>query len=68
MWQKASSKWIEKTSQLNEDFINNYNEECDEGYFLDIDVQFPKKLYEIHSHLPFLPERKKLKKSRKACY
>ena len=27
-------EWIEETSEFNEDFIKNYNEESDEGYFL----------------------------------
>ena len=27
-------EWIEDTSKFNEDFIKNYNEESDEGYFL----------------------------------
>ena len=31
-------EWIEDTSQFNEDFIKSYNEECDEGYFLKVDV------------------------------
>ena len=35
-------EWIEHTSQFNEDFIKNYNEESDEGYFLEVDVQYPK--------------------------
>ena len=29
-----SFEWIEDTSQFNEDFLNNYNEESDERYFL----------------------------------
>ena len=29
---------IQDTSQFNEDFIKNYNEESDEGYFLEVDV------------------------------
>ena len=28
---------IKDTSQFNEDFKKNYNEECDEGYFLEVD-------------------------------
>ena len=28
-----SFEWIKDTSQFNEDFIKNYNEESDEGYF-----------------------------------
>ena len=35
---------IENTSQFNEDFIKNYNEESDERYFLEVDVQH---LYEF---------------------
>ena len=49
------------TSQFNEDFIKSYNEESDEGYFLDVDVQYPEKLHELQNGLPFLPERIKLK-------
>ena len=30
--------WIEDTSHFNEDFIKNYNEESNEGYFLEVDV------------------------------
>ena len=36
-------EWIEDTSQFNEDFIKNCNEESDEGYFLEVDVQYPEK-------------------------
>ena len=34
-------EWIEDTSQFNEDFIKNYNEENNEGYFFEVDVQYP---------------------------
>ena len=50
--------WIEETSQFNEDFIRNYNEESDEGHFLKVDVQYPKKLPERHNDLLFLPKTK----------
>ena len=52
-------KWI-KDTQFNEDFIKNYNQESDEGYFLEVDVQYPEKLLELHNDLPFLPERMKI--------
>ena len=51
-------EWVEENSQFNEDFVKNYNEESDEGYFLKVDVQYPEKLHELHNDLPFLPERK----------
>ena len=31
-------EWIEETFQFNRDFRKNYNEESDEGYFLEVDV------------------------------
>ena len=49
---------IEDTSQFNEDFIENYNEESDEGYFLEVDVQYLEKLLDLRNDLPFLPEIK----------
>ena len=49
-------EWIEDTSKFNEDFIKNYNEESHEGFFLEVDVQYPGKLHELDNDLPFLPE------------
>ena len=39
--------WIKNTSQFNEDFIKKYNDESDEGYFLEVDVQYLEKLHEL---------------------
>ena len=38
----------QNTFQLNEDFIKSYYKESDEGYFLEIDIQYPEKSYEIY--------------------
>ena len=40
----------------------DYYEEADEGYFREVDVQYLKKLHELHNYLPFLPERIKIEK------
>ena len=37
-------EWIKDTSQFNEDFIKNYNEESDQRYFFEFDAQYPEKL------------------------
>ena len=58
-------EWIEDTFQFNEGFIKNYNEESDEGYFLEVDVHYPEKFSELHNDLPFLPERMKIEKVEK---
>ena len=60
-----NSEGIENTSQFNEDFIKCYNEKSDEWYFLEVDVQYPKKLLELHNDLPFLLERMKIEKVEK---
>ena len=41
-------------SQFNENFIKKYNEESAEGYFLEVDIQCPKRLHDLHNDLPFL--------------
>ena len=41
-------------------FIKNYNEGSDKGYFLEVDVQYLEKLHEVHNNLPFLPENIKI--------
>ena len=56
---------MEDTSQFNEDFMKNYNQETDEGHFIEVDVQYLKKLHELHNDLPFLPERMKFEKIEK---
>ena len=35
-------EWIEELSQFKEDFVENYNEDSDKGYFLEVDVEYPK--------------------------
>ena len=57
--------WIKDTSQFNEDFIKNYNEQSDEGYFLEVDVQYLEKSQELHNDLPFLSEKMKVQKVEK---
>ena len=47
------------TSQFNEDFTKNYNEQRDKGYFLEFDVHYFEKLHKIDNDLPFLSERMK---------
>ena len=56
---------IKHTSQFKENFIKDYDEESDEGYFLEVDVQYFEKLHELHNDLPFLQERMKIEKIKK---
>ena len=53
---------IKDTFQLKEDFVKIHNEVSDEGYFLELDVQYPEKSHELYNDLRFLPERMKIEK------
>ena len=57
-------EWVKNLSKFNEDFIKNYDENSDKRYFLEVDVEYPKTLFNSHKDLPFLPKRKRLKKSK----
>ena len=55
------SKWVKKNklSEFNEDVIKKYVKDSSTGYFLELDIDYPKELFNFHKDLPFLPERKK---------
>ena len=61
-------KWVEYTSQFTKDFIENHNEDSDEGYFLQVDVQYLENLHKLLNDLPFLPKRIKIEKKSKNLY
>ena len=52
-------------SKTDEDFIKNYDEDEDIGYFLEVDIEYPREFRDLHSDLPFLPERMKINKCNK---
>ena len=54
--------WVKEIVQFNEGFIERYNKESDEGYFLEVDVQYPEKVHELHNDLTFLREIMKIHK------
>ena len=59
-------KWIKKEelSKFNKDY-QNYDENGNIGYFLEVDTDYLNKLFNLDKDLPFLPESKKVNKVEK---
>jgi len=49
-------KWEDDLSKFTEEYIKNIPDDSKKGYFLSVDVTYPKELHDIHNDLPFLPE------------
>ena len=56
-------EWVEDISEIN--FIKNYEEDSNVGYFIEADIEYPNELHDKNSDLPFLPERMKVNKCKK---
>ena len=41
-------EWIEDISEFDESVKKCYNEESVEGYFLEVDVQYPEMVYHFY--------------------
>ena len=61
--------WAKTWSKIDKDFVKNYDEDSDKRYIFDVDIEYPRKLQDLHSDLhsdlPFLPERMKVNKCNK---
>ena len=51
--------------KVDEDLIKKYDENSSKGYILEVDVEYPRKLDNLYSDLPFLAERMKINKRKK---
>ena len=58
-------KWIDNLSIFTEDVIKYYNKNSNAGYFLEVDIKYPKELFNKQKDLPFLPNREKINKAEK---
>ena len=57
--------WVNDISKIDEDFVKDYDKNNNKDYILDVDVDYPNKLQNLHSDLPFLPERMVINNTKK---
>ena len=57
--------WVNDIFEINEKFVKSYNKNSNKGYILEADVDYPNELQNIHSDLPFLPERMVINNTKK---
>ena len=58
-------RWMDDISKIDEDFVKVYNKNDNKGYIFEVDVDYPNKLQNLHSDLPFLPERMVINNTKK---
>ena len=58
-------RWMDDISKIDQDFVKVYNKNDNKGYILDVDVDYPNKLQNLHSDLPFLPQRMVINNTKK---
>ena len=59
-------KWENDISRFKEEFIKNYDENSDVGCFLEVDIEYPKKLFDSQKTYHFYLIKKN-RKSTKIC-
>ena len=42
-----------RLSKFTENFIKKYDEDCNKGSLLEVDVEYPKELFNFHKDLSF---------------
>ena len=47
-------EWLENIDEFD---VNPINEKSDTGYFLEVDLEYPDELHELHNDYPLAPEK-----------
>ena len=50
----AEFNWLKNVNEFD---VNSVNEKSDTRYFLEVDVEYPKELDELHNDYPLAPEQ-----------
>ena len=53
-WKNEKFKWVKNVDELD---VMSVNEKSDIGYFLEVDLEYPNELHELHNDYPLAPEK-----------
>ena len=48
-------EWLEHVDEFD---VNSINEKSEIGYFLEVDLEYPDELHELHNDYPLAPEKR----------
>ena len=60
-------KQLTNLSKFNESFIKNYDENSNKDHILEVDVTYPKNVFNLHKDLSFLSERERERERAENC-
>ena len=60
-------RWLTK-EQIKKTNLANYSEEHDEGLLLEVDLDYPQELHDLHNDYPLAPEKLKVNKNMLSDY
>ena len=46
--------WLKNVNEFD---VNSVNEKSETGYFLEVDLEYPDELHELHNDYPLAPEK-----------
>ena len=61
MIQKLPYRNLKRDDKITEEDIINYNNYGRTGYILEVDLEYPKELHDLHNDYPLAPEVMKVK-------
>ena len=58
----GSFRWLSINEELNNIDLGKYKEDSNDGLILEVDLEYPKDLHELHNDYPLAPEKVKVSK------
>ena len=60
-------KWVKNITKSNKDFMKKYNEHSNTGYFLEVFLQYSRKLHKTYNGSPFFTKNNENSKASNTC-